>query len=208
MRAAAVGEADDCAAGGHCYRDICHQICADGAGGCGDGQCTNFVNLDFGICLPSCDPVMQNCPEGTGCYGVAGGHACVGAGDSVVGDECEFANSCVPYLGCIGSAENGYFCRRVCPLAGCFDDTTGPTMCGCGTSTMGAGTEAQCGVAEMCLPIMGSVDSGYCFIAADNGCDCTDADMDGFICPQEMMREPARGLSATVGMPLNQSIRF
>jgi hypothetical protein len=52
----------------------------------------------FAICLPTCDPLAQDCPEGEGCWG-AGPFFCAGdaSGDmGAYGDPCEFVNVCDP----------------------------------------------------------------------------------------------------------------
>lgn len=82
----ALGEADECAAGGFCFRDTCAEICTIDPDTCGAGTlCGLFSSLfrepennGIGLCSPVCNPVLQNCEEDEGCYlrGLNGLAAC------------------------------------------------------------------------------------------------------------------------------------
>lgn len=66
-------------------------LCAGGSG--------NF----FDLCLPSCDPLAQDCIEGTGCYGTEYGFVCMpdkSGDEGQLFDPCQFSNSCEPGLYC------------------------------------------------------------------------------------------------------------
>lgn len=62
------------------------------------------------ICIAACDPLLQDCPEGQGCYakdGANGQLICIpdASGDGGLdGDPCEFDNVCDPGLVCIGGS--------------------------------------------------------------------------------------------------------
>ena len=79
------------------------------------------------LCIEVCDPLLQACPDGQGCYPVDSVFYCVpdasGPGGGYL-DPCMFINACDPGLACInGDALPG------CDEAGCcapFCDTGGP----------------------------------------------------------------------------------
>ncbi len=108
-----IGDSDDCAS---------HRICwateADGSGGICVGFCDVGLQCELEgdvcsvandgllpLCLPRCDPLMQDCPQGWGCYpdpnqrwacdrdhsGASGMH----------GDPCECISCCDPGLTCV-----------------------------------------------------------------------------------------------------------
>jgi hypothetical protein len=54
-------------------------------------------------CLPDCDPLAQDCGEGSACYPAEGRFDCApdqGGDAGVLGDACEFINVCDPGLFC------------------------------------------------------------------------------------------------------------
>jgi hypothetical protein len=106
---------DDCTAGAVCLLGTCRAICdvADELA-CDGGACTltgsYFEEFEFqiGMCLPSCDPVEQDCAEADGaCYLVAANLTGVcappalGSEELVQGDVCEAANGCATGHGCL-----------------------------------------------------------------------------------------------------------
>jgi hypothetical protein len=64
---------DDCAAGGICVNSECKAIC-QGQDSCAAEQaCVSYGDLfteaeDIGACSATCDPLIQDCGEGFGCY--------------------------------------------------------------------------------------------------------------------------------------------
>jgi hypothetical protein len=57
------------------------------------------------LCLPTCDPLIQNCMEGEGCYITNDTFSCVpdaGGEMGAYGEGCEFLNVCDPGLACMG----------------------------------------------------------------------------------------------------------
>ena len=129
---------DDCAKGFFCMtgssgmtgEGFCMRFCsvADAAS-CPEGTCMSWNDGVLPICeYDGCDPLLQDCPNGVGCYpGAVDGFICtasgadVGAGND--GDACQAITSCNPGLTCVGADA----------LAGCNDascctpwcDTTG-----------------------------------------------------------------------------------
>ncbi len=81
-----------------CTGDEANPLCEDPGTAC--------VNVNDGaivLCLPACDPLLQDCPEGQACYGIAEVFTCVpdASGEmGVYGDPCEYINVCDPGLFC------------------------------------------------------------------------------------------------------------
>jgi hypothetical protein len=90
--------------------DICPQV--------GDGLIT--------LCFTTCDPLLQNCGPGQGCYAVQDSFMCapvVGPGDLMVGSPCEFINGCPAGTACINGesvpgCEGLGCCAPYCPVGG------------------------------------------------------------------------------------------
>ena len=76
-----------------------------------DDPTTSCVIANDGVlilCLPNCDPLLQNCPDGQACYPGDTQFVCVpdasGPDLGAYGDPCEFTNACDPGLLCVGAA--------------------------------------------------------------------------------------------------------
>lgn len=70
------------------------------------------------LCFPICDPLVQNCYEGSGCYPIIDAFGCapdVSGRNGVAGDPCEFVNVC----------DLGLFCANPELVPGC----TGASCC-------------------------------------------------------------------------------
>lgn len=61
----------------------------------------------------NCDPLVQDCPKGEGCYLIEDVYDCAPAGDGGEGDACEFINECQAGLLCIVSPD-GNVCTPIC----------------------------------------------------------------------------------------------
>ena len=109
---------DDCDLGSMCW-DVdpetnigtCVAMCSgDEASPVCEDPSTACVNVNDGaivLCLPACDPLLQDCPEGQACYGIDDAFTCVpdASGEmGLYGDACEYINVCDPGLFC-ASAE-------------------------------------------------------------------------------------------------------
>jgi hypothetical protein len=131
---------DDCEEGSMCWfvdPDTNEGTCVAFCGGTPDDpDCdaahTCLVANDevLNLCMPFCDPVLQDCDAGYGCYPMDDGFVCaVDASGEMgsFGDVCEFINVCDPGLACItGELVLG------CTEAGCctpFCDLDDPTPC-------------------------------------------------------------------------------
>ncbi|RMG98163.1 MAG: ribulose phosphate epimerase [Deltaproteobacteria bacterium] len=127
---------DDCDVG-----LICLQTDDDGKGGacvafcepgmtCEDpnAECAVYNDGSLPICLVTCDPLLQDCPQGQGCYAAAGGGAFICfkfsgmAGEGLQGDECNYVNACSPGTACLapesvsGCGAQGGCCSPYCDL--------------------------------------------------------------------------------------------
>jgi hypothetical protein len=85
----------------------------------------------FCICIAQCDPLLQDCPEGQGCYGVNDGWQCAPDASDGAGQDapCEFINGCAPGHVCL-APESVPTCEG--GVAGCCTaicDTSTPDPC-------------------------------------------------------------------------------
>ena len=84
---------------------------------CGpDGVCSISNEGVLNLCLPTCDPLMQDCVEGDGCLPSGDDFICVpDASDEEgqFGDPCEFVNACDPGLLCASPSETSETCDQV-----------------------------------------------------------------------------------------------
>jgi hypothetical protein len=75
-----------------CVGDESNAVCPDAC-----DLCTLSGNSVLTICLPTCDPLAQDCDEGSACYLYNESFACVpdvSGKDGAPGRECEFTNAC------------------------------------------------------------------------------------------------------------------
>ncbi len=74
-----------------------------------DTVCIMTNQNTLNICLPACNPLLQDCPEGEGCYPVNHNYACapVGVPDEVgfEGDTCEYVVACQPGFSCMDAEQ-------------------------------------------------------------------------------------------------------
>ncbi len=104
-----------------CSGAIDNPICDDPDTGCVIANDELIV-----LCLPTCDPIIQDCPDGLGCYPVDAGFFCApdgsGAGGAQ-GDPCTSINGCDPSLMCVNAAAYGPLCgAAACCTAFCNVD--------------------------------------------------------------------------------------
>lgn len=84
-----------------CVGDEANPMCEDA-----NASCAMASDGALALCLPNCDPLVQACGEGDGCYPVAGGFHCApdASGDGgAAGEACEFLNACDPGSACVGA---------------------------------------------------------------------------------------------------------
>jgi len=119
VEGSAVSGIDDCERGAMCWdvdpgtlMGTCVGLC-DGSPrdpSCAEPETVCLVSgaSALSLCLPTCDPVLADCPEGQTCLeGGAGTFFCITVPDNFppggIGAPCEFAASCDPGLACISS---------------------------------------------------------------------------------------------------------
>ena len=88
-------------------------------------SCVIANNGTLILCLPSCDPLLQDCQEGQACYNVNDTFACAPDASlemGVYGDGCEFLNVCDPGLYCanpeaVPDCASGGCCSPFCDFS-------------------------------------------------------------------------------------------
>jgi len=125
---------DTCAAGFFCMTDVsghtgtgtCLEYCSPGMPCEFGGECFAFNDGVLPVCEVTCDPLLQDCPAGQGCYAAFDDFVCAlpGApdGQGNDGDPCNTVQSCNPGLICRGGTAgcpmDGACCTPVCELGG------------------------------------------------------------------------------------------
>jgi hypothetical protein len=131
-----VSGVDDCALGAMCW-----DVDDDGEGTCvalcsgspdapvceADGHGCSISNGGVLIlCMPYCDPLMQDCPEGDACYPETRGFFCSPDASEELGafgDPCAYLNVCDPGLWCAprsdvpGCENDDGCCSAICDVA-------------------------------------------------------------------------------------------
>lgn len=159
---------DDCDVGTMCWgldaenKGFCIDFCEGSTENpsCTDSATTCAIYNDgvLILCLPKCDPLAQDCPEGDACMPPDGvGYICVtdASGDEgQVNDPCEFANACDP----------GLICAETTAALECNKDATGCCQPFCEIGVDVCEYEGQ-----ECLPVYepgtelpGEENVGYC----------------------------------------------
>ena len=143
---------DDCIKGAMCWDvgldnvGFCVALCSDGectTATCDPGfVCAVTAECAIPICLPSCDPLLQDCPGDDVCLPSHDNFLCVldASGDEgQVFDPCEFANACDP----------GLVCAAPTSASECDPQSTGCCQPMCSLSAM-----APCpGAGQQCLSL-------------------------------------------------------
>jgi hypothetical protein len=122
---------DNCDAASWCWNvdengeGVCHLFCTGAADmpECPPmSQCTISGSGVINICISTCDPVVQNCPDGTACYWTSFDFNCVVTTiDIPTGDPCGFVNDCALGNMCVDEAalpecEGASCCANFCDL--------------------------------------------------------------------------------------------
>jgi hypothetical protein len=136
---------DDCALGSMCWavdpeslEGTCAEVCSGSAMNplCEDPSyaCILANGGVLNVCLPLCDPLLQECVEGHACYPSAGGFVCgpdVSHELGAFGDACAFVNGCDPGHMCVAAEfvpqcrGGGSCCTAYCDL----EDPDASTSC-------------------------------------------------------------------------------
>jgi hypothetical protein len=113
-----VSGVDTCTAASMCWnvdpetnQGTCIAFCAGSENNpiCDDPSTTCSITNDgvLILCLPNCDPLLQECDDGEACYGIIDGYVCapdVSGEMGAFGDPCEAINVCDPGLECMPAA--------------------------------------------------------------------------------------------------------
>jgi hypothetical protein len=111
---------DDCDATSWCFgseeEGTCHAFCTGTADNpeCAPGlQCMITNAYAISICVSPCDPVVQNCEQGAGCYwaGAIFGCTFTAPSNGSIGEPCDYFNSCAPGLHCTEDSLCSPFCE-------------------------------------------------------------------------------------------------
>jgi len=111
-----------------CWEESCVPFCHIGEDdfSCPSGyHCIGCQDCALWICIPSCDPLLQDCTEGDVCIPDGDSFICAldASGDEgTYGDPCEYANACDPGLYCLSSkyvpeCKGAGCCTPFCDLA-------------------------------------------------------------------------------------------
>jgi hypothetical protein len=99
---------------------------------CGEQtSCTISNDGAVAVCLPACDPLLDDCGDGAACYAVgAGTFVCAPEGASGQGEGCQFVNSCASGFLCaaaqvVADCNAQACCTAFCDLADPLDDCAG-----------------------------------------------------------------------------------
>jgi hypothetical protein len=167
-------DTDDCAMGLFCMTEtsgssgsgVCLNLCdVSNPNSCADAgqsgaECVSFNGGVLPLCEDPCDPLLQDCGGGMGCYAGGDAFVCAVTVDNPPGDggECYTIQSCQPGLVCVGSGSLGDCASERCCTPWC--DLTEPDP------------DAQCiGPMESCTawfedPPPGHEDVGVCAVPA------------------------------------------
>jgi len=118
-----------------------------------DANCVIYNDGALPICLSSCDPLIQDCPEGQACYSSAGEQfVCFKEsampGEGMPGSECQYVNQC----------QKGSFCANAMVVENCPPESNGCCTPYCSLSE----GDAVCQPMEDCLAFFeGMAPPGY-----------------------------------------------
>jgi hypothetical protein len=130
---------DNCDANGFCFFEVCTGFCG---GSPFDPECPPEFgcvqsNESLNACMQQCDPLVQDCAAGQGCYFVPDQFLCLPtAGDIPAGEPCGFLNDCASGSNCIDASlvpncAGPACCSPFCDLQGVDGCAVVPgTVCG------------------------------------------------------------------------------
>ncbi|MCA9708728.1 MAG: hypothetical protein KDK70_22960 [Myxococcales bacterium] len=134
---------DDCAAGAMCWdvdpdtnAGTCVALCmgSEAAPVCDEAGTTCVMANDgvLTLCLPTCDPIEQQCPQDQACMPVGDAFVCIfdAGNQGGYGDSCEAIAACVPGLVCVAPQDvpgcmSASCCTELCSLS----DPAGDAQC-------------------------------------------------------------------------------
>ena len=124
------------------------------------GSCSVYNGGSLPICLTTCDPLIQDCPDGQGCYASSGTGEFIcfkysgENGEGMPGDPCNYLNQCQPGTACLTAAS----------VEGCGAEAS---CCAPFCDLSDADPDMNCNAAEMCTAFFADpppdyVDVGVC----------------------------------------------
>ena len=133
---------DDCDANGGCWgvMDVegeligtCHAFCL---GSADDPECPEASAClisgsgSIGYCIPTCDPLLQDCGPGLACYWSSNFNCIFTTEDIPLGEPCGFVNDCAGGLTCVTAevvpdCAGAACCSNWCDLGGLPDQCDG-----------------------------------------------------------------------------------
>jgi hypothetical protein len=134
---------DTCAAGSICFnvdaelQGTCVQLCEGLGSQAGCEQEGTWCHLfDIApLCLTRCNPLLDDCGRGLGCYPHGADFVCLLAGQAVVPSECQFVNDCSPGMFCAHASlspgcEHDRCCAQLCDASDSIEECLAPgTTC-------------------------------------------------------------------------------
>lgn len=86
--------------------------------------CATIATDLLNLCLQRCDPLLQDCAGGSGCYLLGGQYSCQKDRSYAMGqfgDSCQFINACAPGLRCVAAdrvpaCETSFCCTPFCDV--------------------------------------------------------------------------------------------
>jgi hypothetical protein len=79
-------------------------------------------NFNYNVCIPTCDPIIQDCGEGLACFWANYNFNCIFTTDDIpAGEPCSFINDCAAGLSCLTAevlpgCEGSACCSGYCDL--------------------------------------------------------------------------------------------
>jgi hypothetical protein len=107
-----VAGTDDCDAYSYCWdvmdvdgvgMGVCAPFCT---GTFDDPICPDGTScgVEVSVCILQCDPLVQSCADGLGCYWTTADFNCIGTAQNLpLGDPCGAVNDCVPGTVCVAT---------------------------------------------------------------------------------------------------------
>jgi hypothetical protein len=105
-----ISSTDNCDATGFCWEGTCHAFCMGSPEmpECPDGaECPISSDGVIALCFPTCDPILQDCPEDFACYFTGEAFFCIITAEppgTVPGEPCEWVNICQAGSICLDAA--------------------------------------------------------------------------------------------------------
>jgi hypothetical protein len=131
---------DDCDASSWCFtgggEGLCHAFCEGTPDDpqCPDGsRCWVDGEANINVCVPACDPFLQDCEAGTGCYWSGEVFGCIFVANvKYTGEPCDAINGCSPGWHCTDQQVpdcEGSCCTPICDIK--LGDELCPPGTGC-----------------------------------------------------------------------------